>query len=234
MSLADYTDRRDNIKLELNRIGIDIHSDLFEWKITVKNWLYKYIYENKDFKTPDYWRSEIGNMNCTIGHYEIAKESLACGYNKILIIEDDAVFLKDVKLLHNIVKNTPHHDVCIYGGNPRVDYKERYKEKCANASDGYYKYDDIVLLGTDCYSINHDYMKYMVTQQENFFVPADAMTNRSKNEVQILGRNLERVAPATRICVQNFSYVHGGHYDIVGDTCGLHNNLVDLSQYNFD
>ena len=53
------------------------------------------------------FNGRIGLFNCTYEHYRILSKMLAKGYKKILILEDDARFIKNLEVLINAFENGP-------------------------------------------------------------------------------------------------------------------------------
>ena len=104
ISLADNTGRREDLKQELERAGL-LNLKIFHWKITVNNELYKYIWSNPSLKANRWWFHLTGTLNCTLEHYAVYKECLALGYKRVLILEDDVVFLKDIREIEKAIDN---------------------------------------------------------------------------------------------------------------------------------
>jgi len=79
-------------------------------------------------------------FKCTLAHYEIYKEAQGLNLNRILILEDDVVFLKDLNEIKRIINNMPDYDVIQFDKWPFN--KELYKALIQN------------------YKINNDYAKF--------------------------------------------------------------------------
>ena len=59
-------------------------------------------------------KEKCGNFNCAYAHYEIYKEALGLGYKRILVLEEDIVFLKDLLLMQQIFDSFPNYDVVLF------------------------------------------------------------------------------------------------------------------------
>lgn len=95
--------RMARLKDELNRVGI-LDSPIFEWRFTTPN-PYDVVIQNnyKDKK----WINSIGCINGSLEVLRILKESRLLGYKRILILEDDVAFLKDLSALEKILSYIP-------------------------------------------------------------------------------------------------------------------------------
>lgn len=51
----------------------------------------------------------VGLYNCTCEHYKVMKKSMIKGYNRILILEDDACFLKDINAIIKALDTMPEN-----------------------------------------------------------------------------------------------------------------------------
>ena len=91
------------LKNELYRIGL-LNSKVFEWRFTVPSNLDNLIHGSYSNKK---WMESIGAVNGAIEQSRIMKESLLLGYSRILIIEDDVAFLRDLDKLKSSLENLP-------------------------------------------------------------------------------------------------------------------------------
>jgi GR25 family glycosyltransferase involved in LPS biosynthesis len=199
-----FTERFGNIRNELNRVGIDTESKRFQWKLTFDTPFYFYMFNNPYFKiVRDNKYFFDGNIKCTLAHYEIYKEALGMGYERILVIEDDMVFHKDVKLINDIFTSMPNYDIILF--DKWMHNKEKYRSlvNWRKINDYYCEYDDD-MLSTGCYAITRKGMQHIVNEQEFFFQPADFWINR-----QSIGSEEDKCTRAfsvTNVAIQNFSY----------------------------
>ena len=95
--------RMPRLQKELERIGL-LESPVFEWRFTTPSPYDKVVQDSyKDKK----WINSIGCMNVALETNRILKESLLLGYKRILVLEDDVAFLKDLTQLKTILENIP-------------------------------------------------------------------------------------------------------------------------------
>lgn len=212
ISLADNISRRDDLKKELKRVGI-LDSTVFHWKITVKNELYKYIWSNQSLKANRWWFHLIGSLNCTLEHYAIYKESIALGYKHILVLEDDIIFLKNIKEIEKTINNIPeNYDILKFNSYFPTTSEEKLKEVIENnkINDYYFDYTSIQQISTGCYALSAKAIKIFAKYQETFYQPADAIFNIQNSDID---GKLMHVATIKDICIQNFAYKEDLKYD---------------------
>ena len=198
LSLADFVRRRNDMHWELKRVGIE-DSGILHWKITVRNAFYKYIYKNPDFPVEDWWTHLQGCMNCTMGHYEIMMECLARGFKRVLIIEDDIRFLKDIGEIETHLRNLPEYDICMWDKNipwEKEPFHNAVRESKVN--DYYIDFTNVKLNSTGCYAVNAKAMEYITASQMILFNPSDKVLN----ELQF-DDDLKRVASIKNVAIQN-------------------------------
>lgn len=102
------------IKSELERIGL-LKSKVFQFEYTFQSKycdiLYAVLARNglcRKILRPK-------SLNATLGHYSCIKKSAALGYDRILIIEDDMRFLKDLDAIKTQLKDIPSNaDVVLF------------------------------------------------------------------------------------------------------------------------
>ena len=176
ISLADNISRRDDLKKELSRVGI-LNSNIFHWKITVKNELYKYIWNNPSLKANRWWFHLIGSLNCTLEHYAVYKECYALGYKRVLILEDDIVFLKNIKEIEKTIDNIPeNYDILKFNSYFSGTEEEIQKVINDNKINGYYfDYSSLQQTSAACYAVSSKAMLILSKYQEIFYQPADAI-----------------------------------------------------------
>ncbi len=100
INLKRRTDRKSFMMEQMKRWNISNY-EFFE---AIKPTLEEVLEWNKDYCSNEsnimggvkgkFDRYRIGSLGCLKSHYEIIKESLKRGYKKILILEDDTMFLK--------------------------------------------------------------------------------------------------------------------------------------------
>lgn len=224
LSLADFTERRQLMEKELQRVGI-LDSDIFHWKVTVRNEFYKYIWSNSAFNTPDWWRNLFGNMNCTMGHYEIMKECIARNYDRVLIIEDDVRFLKNMQTATLILDNIPQADIIMFDKNVADRPREQLMVAAINGkvNDYYFSFDTVSLGSTGCYALSKKAMQTITIAQEREFMPADFPINKTYDD------GLVRVTSNTNLAIQDMTLKGDKINDIDKH---LYEDIANLEDYN--
>ena len=225
ISLADNISRRDDLKKELKRVGI-LDSKVFHWKITVKNELYKYIWNNPSLKANKWWFHLTGTLNCTLEHYAVYKECLALGYKRVLILEDDVVFLKDIKEIEKAIDNIPeNYDILKF--NSYFSGTEEEIQKVINdnkINDYYFDYSSLQQISAACYAVSSKAMLILSKYQETFYQPSDAILNVQNTEID---SKLVRVSTIKDICIQNFTYKDDLKYE--DDEVNINKNEQDYN-----
>ena len=207
LSLADNIDKRNDAYADFKRVGI-IDSGIFEWKITVKNHFYSLIWSNPSFRTEKFWNDgkHYGNLNCTLGHYEIYLYIKALDYQRVLILEDDCRFLKDINEIEKILDNLPDYDICLFDkylcADPLLMNNAIENNKI---NDDYFDYSSCKLWSTACYAINRKFIEYAITRQLCIFSPADHITNKVNNEgLELIPFDLKTICSIKNLAVQDF------------------------------
>ena len=225
ISLADNISRRDDLKKELSRVGI-LNLNIFHWKITVKNELYKYIWNNPSLKANKWWFHLTGTLNCTLEHYAVYKECLALGYKRVLILEDDIVFLKDIKEIEKAIDNIPeNYDILKF--NSYFSGTEEEIQKVINdnkINDYYFDYSSLQQISAACYAVSSKAMIILSKYQETFYQPSDAILNVQNTEID---SKLVRVSTIKDICIQNFTYKDDLKYE--DDEVNINKNEQDYN-----
>lgn len=232
ISLAESVDRREHLKKELKRVGIDEKGDNFEWKITVRNPLYKRIWQNPTFKRE--WIDPNRWFNCTLAHYECFMEADALGYDRILIMEDDVVFLKDVEKLMKILNNVPDYDICLF--DKWTHWNENYRERAElRKVNGYYfSYTDWYFWSAACYGLSRKAFKKLLEYQNKDFHSTDHYTNNRgafPPYPVIADDDLIRISPLENIAIQDPSF-KADPYSRTDPYILVYDNIADFSDYN--
>ena len=225
LSLADYIERRNLMREELHRVGIEA-SGILHWKITVRNAFYSYIWRNPSFPSPRWWLNREPNLNCTMGHYEIMKESLARGFRRILILEDDVRFLRDTAAIAEILDDLPEGwDIAMLDYNipeAKTSYNEALRSSRVNGH--YFRFDTVRLWSTGCYALSAKAMRHITQEQERNYRPADEIYNRMSEDDGLL-----RVAAIRNIAVQDMRLKGEQMNDIDRH---LYDGIAELKDYN--
>ena len=131
---------------------------------------------------PYKWRKELKEANNLNGYYKhhisvllanlsTWQISLAEGYNKILVFEDDVKFIEDKEKIIETFKNRPKDaDIVHYGYIKLLDHLDGYNEKY---DETFYKTNKQID-GCQCYGIyNQETLKKFIDYQKSIFSVTD-------------------------------------------------------------
>ena len=170
------TNKFDKIKNELKRVGI-LDSNIFSWKITT-NLLLDHITYDLTYKKEEYNTQLIKNKSIDLikANLDIFTEAKLLKYNKILIIEDDACFLKDINEIKKILENLPNdYDICHFDWiypyiddnniNNIIDIENRIKKSTINK---YFIYSEGSYI-TTCNAYSRQMIEYIINNINEYF-----------------------------------------------------------------
>ena len=98
-----YHNRMPRLRDELSRLGI-LDSGIFEWRYTTPSPYDKPVWDSLSNKKNI---SQVCYVNQLLELLRILKESIELHYERILVLEDDVAFLKDLEELDRILGNIP-------------------------------------------------------------------------------------------------------------------------------
>lgn len=100
INYVENLERREFMQFQFKRLGIIDKVEFFnfldlsKFSIDILNSFNKYI-------------NSIPVLGCALAHYSCVKQAKLLGYNKILILEDDICFLRDIKILEDYLNDLP-------------------------------------------------------------------------------------------------------------------------------
>lgn len=184
--LPKHEQRFKRIQNELKRIGI-LNTDIFSWKFTTDIPFYSIIQKYSNHRHNQV-KNEIGMFACAMAHYEIYKEAFYLNYNRILVLEEDVIFLKDINLIEKLLDHMPKTDVILF--DKFCFNKYIYINHLQNAYynyNEYYKLFDkncIAYCSGACYSLNKLAYSTFIKQQEKCFYNPDEIWNNYNDNVE--------------------------------------------------
>ena len=174
---APYKERKVELEKELDRVGI-LSSGIFSYHYTFPTPFDDDLMKNPEFNHAEFgMRFNKGAVNLAMGHYNIMAEAVSFGYNRILIIEDDIAFLKDINMIKNILDKMPDKDIIIFDKITPDERQYKMSLQYDKINDYYVNTGALVLWCSDCYSVNTKGMKHIIKNQETWFNVADYYTN---------------------------------------------------------
>lgn len=177
---VEYSERYDELCQELDRVGI-LNSDIFSFKYTFSSPIDKIVYNSPDFsRERDNKKFTLAMYNLAKGHYDCMKESLGRGYKRVLFLEDDVAFLKDLDEIVRILEASPHYDIEMYDKVSPDGLWEYYLKMRPVFIDGKKSEDYVgysILWTTSCYACSQKGMQHIIKSQEKNFNVADFYIN---------------------------------------------------------
>lgn len=133
INFCQFTERKQLMQFQLNRVGI-LKSGIFEWYTTYQT----------NFNFYNYLKTKypyiVHNVSLMFGHYNCVREALYNRYERILILEDDARFLKDLDLIEKILENKPEDaDLILYD---KIIENYVRAQQFENYNEYYYKFNN--------------------------------------------------------------------------------------------
>lgn len=234
ISYTGFPERRAGAERELKRVGI-LDSGIFGWQRTVPTIFNDILFDvTKKRKLNDCLTK--GCLSCLFGHYSCMKTSLGLGDRRILILEDDVRFRKDVGEVERGIGRLPSDsDIVLFDwfarihADDRKNLSELERMKSNSVNEVYSRYDH--LWGADCYMMSDRAMEDIVRQIECKFYPIDLYTSYLSDD-----HGLNRYFCVDQIAVQadtarsNNSEIYGP--DVQATAYGLVG--VDLSKFNLE
>lgn len=111
-----YPERIDKMKNELERVNI-LDSGIFSWKISSGDFVNHIEYNSVNYMYDPNSPNKTKLIDLCKNYGEIFEDAIINDYQKILILEDDIYFLKDLELLKTILDNMPDFDICKFDWN---------------------------------------------------------------------------------------------------------------------
>lgn len=160
-----FRERVAKLNSELSRVGI-LNSGIFEPRYTFPSVhcmaLYNLLKQNNLTTVP-----HNAAFNLMVTTYNIIKESMFMGYERILILEDDVAFLKNIDEIKDILDNIPSDfGICLFDKFKPYDMTdEEYKNQLKdNVNQYYFRFNR--LFSTGCYSLSKSAILRLVNMYE--------------------------------------------------------------------
>lgn len=121
----------------------------------------------------------IGLLNCGVEHYRIMKKAIAEGYENVMIIEDDACFIKDIQMLKTCLETIPSDFTLLHLEGyfcPSNEEERKGKiEFLSTEKQGaeWVPYEHLRLWNTGCIIYSKKGMELYTSKQETFFAGVD-------------------------------------------------------------
>jgi GR25 family glycosyltransferase involved in LPS biosynthesis len=170
---------------ELKRIGIDETADYFSWVYDYPSGLLDLVYNDMRLNMCTAIKSSSRDFikRATMKHYEIIKEAYEIGYERILIMEDDIRFHRDVDYINKLLANMPDTDIVMFdkmvSSRPgdAIKYKQYIKTLPSGSLYGDIHDSGVFFIFASCYALNRRAMKRIIDLQESGLLPSDTPLN---------------------------------------------------------
>ena len=178
-------DRLPKLKEELKRVGIDENADYFSWVYDYPTPLLDNVYKDKRLNMNTALKSSSREYikRVSMKHYEIVKEAYALGYERILVLENDVRFHKDLDYINTMLSNMPDTDVVMLDKMTcsapleGTKYKKYVKTLPENALYGDMNASGVFFIFCSCYALNRKAMKRIIELHEKGLLPPDTPLN---------------------------------------------------------
>lgn len=177
--------RLPKIKEELKRVGIDENADYFSWVYDYPSPVNDMIYNDKRLNMSVTLRSSGRDYikRVSMKHYEIIKEAYSLGYKKILILENDIRFHRDLDYINKMLLNIPDTDIVMFdkmtcsAPMDATKYKQYIKTLPEGSLYGSMNDSGVFFIFCSCYALNRTGMKQIIELQEAGLLPPDTPLN---------------------------------------------------------
>ena len=179
------TDRLQKIKNELARVGIDEKADYFSWVYDYPTPLLDMVYNDERLNMHSALKSSSRDYikRVSMKHYQIVKEAYSLGYERILILENDIRFHRDMNYISTMLQNIPDTDVVLLdkmvcsAPSEDIKYKRYVKTLPEDALYGDMNDSGVFFIFCSCYALNRKAMKHIIDAHESSLLPPDTPFN---------------------------------------------------------
>ena len=217
-----YKERYRKCVDELTRVGIR-ESGIFSWKLTWDSPLFDKLYQVCNAAP------SVGCMKIGFAHYMCIKEAYELGFNHILILENDNVFLKDVDRIEKILNDLPDdYDICLLDKIPSKTAK--YEDAVKNTTnESFIDIDKKFYVLANCYALSRKGMKHVIESQEKRLAISDTYLRFSTIMPEEPG--LKRYAAITTIAIQNPGFASESENEKLRKVkSGINSNIDDYKR----
>ena len=136
-------------------------------------------------------QQNVGLLNCGIEHYRILKKAIAEGYENVMILEDDACFIKDVNAIRHCLETAPEdytilHLEGYYCPASEEDYIKKLSALDSDIKNAkWVEFSRMPTWATACLVYSRKGMEEVVKGQEEFFAVVDWRTGVIRNNAYL-------------------------------------------------
>lgn len=179
------SDRLEPIKKELRHVGIDENADYFSWVYDYPSDFLDLVYKDSRVNMNGALKSSGRDYikRVSMKHYEIIKEAYSLGYERILILENDVRFHRDLDYIKLMLSNIPDSDVIMFdkmvcaAPGEGLKYQRYVKTLPEDALYGSINESGVFFIFCSCYSLNRKAMEHIINTYEKTLIPPDTPLN---------------------------------------------------------
>ena len=192
-----HNERITRITQQLDKVGI-LNSGIFQWKYTYASIFWEKLKSVVTIQHQNVKDGKIGMFNTAFAHYEISKIAKNLGYQRILVLEEDIVFLKDINKFASLINSFPKSDVVLF--DKFTFNRNQYQNWERQPNSGYLPFNGINFYSGAFYSINSKAIDAFIKQNEQSFFAVDELWNNSGINVEC--NKLSKTAAVTNLGIQ--------------------------------
>ena len=218
-----YKDRFKKCQSEFERTGIR-DSGIFSWRLTWDSPIYDKLYQVCNAAP------SVGCMKVGFAHYQCIKEAYELGFNSVLILENDNIFLKDLDKLGKILDDIPQdYDILLLDKIPAVSAK--YEEAIVKdkVNDSFIDIGKKFYVLANCYALSRKGMKHVIDCQERRLAISDTYLRFNTNAPET--EKLKRYAAIKTIAIQNPAFAAESENEkLRKEKPGINSNIDDYKR----
>jgi GR25 family glycosyltransferase involved in LPS biosynthesis len=215
-----YRDRYPKCVDELTRVGIR-QSGTLSWRLTWDSPLYEKLYQICNAAP------SLGCMKVGFAHYMCIKEAYELGFEHVLILENDNIFLKDTDKIEKILEDLPEdYDIVFLDKIPAKNAK--YEEALVNdkVNDSFIDIGKKFYVLANCYALSRKGMEHVIEAQERRLSISDSYLRFNLTAPE--KTPLKRYAAITSVAIQNPTFAAESENEKLRKVkAGINSNIDD-------
>jgi GR25 family glycosyltransferase involved in LPS biosynthesis len=218
-----YQNRYKKCLEEIVRVGIK-DSGAFSWKITWDSPIFDKLYQVCNAAP------SVGCMKVGFSHYMCIKEAYELGFNHILILENDNIFLKDTDEIERILNDLPEdYDICFLDKIPSKTAKYEEALEKDKVNDSFIDIDKKFYVLANCYALSRKGMEHVMECQEKRLAISDSYLRFSS--IMPEPEPLKRYAAIKTIAIQNPTFAPESENEkLRKEKPGINSNIDDYKR----
>lgn len=224
--LPNYEERHQRLDNELKRVDI-IDSGIFQYVYTFLTPFQNILKAHVKSRFDD----TQAMFNSILAHYRCYKIAQSMNYERVLILEDDVMFLKQKKMMSDILEASPSSDVVLYDKftctYKSLDQHEKDNAEChLNSYFVDFTHINVPINSAACYSLSKKAIDVFVRQQEKLLYRTDELWNNYGDNVEC---NQLTKAYATRNLAKQVPFATGNNSKAIDGYYS--NNTLNFDDY---